>query len=242
MPGARPVPHRRADPAPGALAAAGDQPGLPVRQPGPGQGAAVRRLDLRADRHRHRRGVLDLPARADHPDDRTGDLRRAALRGGRRRCAPARAGTFWTVTLPGARYGLISADLRRLHAGDHRFRRAQGDRRPVQRAGDRHLQAGGRPAEFPDGRRGRPDPAAAGGARLRRRPHRAAAAVGPALGPRRALRAEARPPRRPAVAGHLLADRAARSWSMLGSRLLRLVRHLLALQPDARASRTTIST
>ena len=79
----RPVQDHRPDPDPGALAPAGDQPGLSVRQPGPGQGAAVRRLDLRADRHRHRRGVLDLSARADHHHHRTGDLRRAALRGRR---------------------------------------------------------------------------------------------------------------------------------------------------------------
>ena len=68
--GARPVPDHRPDPAPGAVAPAGDQPRLPVRQSGPGQGPAVRRLDLRPDRHRHRRGVLDLPACADHHHDR----------------------------------------------------------------------------------------------------------------------------------------------------------------------------
>ena len=45
--------------------------------------------------------------------------------------------------------------VRRLHAGRHRFRHRQGDRRPVQRAGDRRLQAGDRPAELPDGRGGR---------------------------------------------------------------------------------------
>ena len=79
-----PVPGHRPDPDPRAFAPAGDQPRLPLRQPGAGQGSAVRPLDLRADRHRHGRGVLDLPARADHPDHGPGHVRRAALRGGLR--------------------------------------------------------------------------------------------------------------------------------------------------------------
>ena len=161
----------RADPDAGALAAAGDQPGLPVRQSGPGQGPAVRRLDLRADRHRHRRGVLDLPACADHHHHRTGDLRRAALRGGGGAARQSQPDLL-DGDHPGRALRADQRGLRRLHPGDHRFRRAQGDRRPVQRAGDRHLQAGGRPAELPDGRRGRPDPAAAGGDRVRGRPGR----------------------------------------------------------------------
>ena len=72
-------------------------------------GPADGRVDLRADRHRHRLGVLHLPARAaDHADGAVGwptqRLYEAAtaLRASRWR-------TFWTVTLPGARYGLISA-------------------------------------------------------------------------------------------------------------------------------------
>ena len=82
MPGTRnPVTAHRADTAAGALAPAGHQPRLPVRQPGPRQRRAARRIDIRADRHRHRRGVLDLSACPDHHHDRTRDLRRAALRG-----------------------------------------------------------------------------------------------------------------------------------------------------------------
>ena len=60
--------------------------------------------------------------------------------------------------------------VRRLHAGHHRFRHRQGDRRAVQRAGDRCLQAGHRPAELRDGRGGRLRAAGAGGDRLRARP------------------------------------------------------------------------
>ena len=76
--------------------------------------------------------------------------------------------------------------VRRVHAGGHRLRHRQGDRRPVQRAGDRRLQAGRRPAELPDGRGGRHGAAGAGRARLRHRPRRAAPAGRAALGARRA--------------------------------------------------------
>jgi iron(III) transport system permease protein len=47
--------------------------------------------------------------------------------------------TFITVTLPGARYGLISATFVVFTLVITDFRCAQGDRRPVQHAGDRHL-------------------------------------------------------------------------------------------------------
>ena len=53
--------------------------------------------------------------------------------------------------------------FRRLHAGGHRFRHRQGDRRAIQRAGDRRLQAGRRPAEFRHGRGGRHGAAGPGG-------------------------------------------------------------------------------
>ena len=100
---------------------------------------------------------------------------------------------FRTVTLPGAKYGLINAALRGVHPGGHRLRHRQGDRRAVQRAGDRRLQAGGRPAELRDGRGGRHGAAGAGRARLRDRPHGAAPPGRAALGARRAARAEAEP-------------------------------------------------
>ena len=54
--------------------------------------------------------------------------------------------------------------VRGLHHGDHGLRRAQGHRRAVQRAGDRRLQAGDRPAELRDGRGGERAAAGAGGA------------------------------------------------------------------------------
>ena len=66
-------------------------------------------LDLRPDRHRHRRGVLDLSARAHHPDDGAGHRRCAPLRSGGSAARQRLARVFWTVTLPGVRYGLISA-------------------------------------------------------------------------------------------------------------------------------------
>ena len=86
----RHVPARRAAAAARALAAAGDRPRLSLRQQGPGEAADVRRVDLRPDRHRHRRGLLDLSARADHPDDGARAVGRAALRGGGGAARPAR--------------------------------------------------------------------------------------------------------------------------------------------------------
>ena len=87
----------------------GHRPRLPVRQPGHDQGRPARPRHLRPDRHRHRLGLLHLPARArDHP----GGARRSPMPGcTRRRCRCARRKwrIFRTVTLPGARYGLISA-------------------------------------------------------------------------------------------------------------------------------------
>ncbi len=106
--------------------------------------------------------------------------RRPPVRGGARCWAPAACKTFFTVTLPGVRYGRGQRDPRGLHPGDHRFRRAEGDRRPLQRARHRRLQAGGRPAELRDGRGRRHDPADPGAARLLRRPLRAEASRRPA--------------------------------------------------------------
>ena len=145
------------------------------------------------------------------------------------RASPSR--TFWTVTIPGRPLRPDQRGLRRLHARDHRLRRAQGDRRPVQRARDRHLQAGGRPAELPDGGRGRPDPASARRDRVPGRPDHAATAVGAPVVAGGALRAEARPVRRPSDAGNMRGDRAG-DRHHARRRVLRLDRHLLALQPD----------
>ena len=77
-------------------------------QSGHDQGASVRRQHLWAHRHRDRVGVLHLPACLHHHLDALAisDARlyeaAASLRS-----TPWR--TFWTVTIPGARYGLISA-------------------------------------------------------------------------------------------------------------------------------------
>ena len=193
--GALAVPGHLADPDLRALAAARPGAGLPVRQPGLLQGHAGR-ADLRLRRHPDRPGLLLLPARHPDPGDRARHRRRAALRGGRR------AGRLEDPRLlhrhPARRQ--VRPDQRRagrVHPGDHRFRHRQGDRRQFQRAGDRRLQAGDRPAELLDGRRGRHGAAGAGGARLRRRPLRAKEAGGAADGARRAAdpQAQVRPRR-----------------------------------------------
>ena len=82
-----PVPHHRADPAARAVAAVGDLAHLLVRQPGrrqaAGHGARLRE-HLRRARHRRRRVLRRLPARADDPAERARARRRAPLRSGRR--------------------------------------------------------------------------------------------------------------------------------------------------------------
>ena len=81
-------------------------------------------------------------------------LRRAALRGGGGAARARRRGS--SHRHPARR--ALRADQRRLrgvHPGHHRLRRAEGDRRAVQRARHRRLQAGHRPAELRDGRGGR---------------------------------------------------------------------------------------
>ena len=60
---------------------------------------------------------------------------------------------FFTITLPGAKYGLISAALVTFTLVDHRLRHPEGDRRQLQRARHRRLQARHRPAGFPDAAR-----------------------------------------------------------------------------------------
>ena len=65
-------------------------------------------------------------------------------------CAGARGRwrKFFTITLPSCKYGLISAAHGGLHLRDQRLRRAQGDRRQLQRAVGGRLQAGGGAAEL----------------------------------------------------------------------------------------------
>ena len=63
---------------------------------------------------------------------------------------------FFTITLPGAKYGLISAASGLVHPGDDRLRHPQGDRRQLQHARHRRVQARHRPAGLPARRRRRP--------------------------------------------------------------------------------------
>ena len=141
---------------------------------------------------------------------------------------------FRTVTLAGREVRPDQRSFRGVHAGGDRLRHRQGDRRPVQRACNRCLQAGGRPAEFRDGRGGRHGAARARRARLRHRPHRAAAAGGAAVGARGAARAEGKPRARRRADG-LLPDHRGYSGRRARHRDLGLVHHLLAVQSHAHA-------
>ena len=161
---------------------------LHLRQPGLPQDLAVRRQRVRADRHHPGAGVLLLAARDDDPHHRARARRRAALRGGR---GHGHAALARVSHRHAARRALRPdiGDVRGLHAGGDGFRHRQGDRRPVQRAGDGCLQAGDRPAELRDGRGGRLRAAGARRGRLRPRPADPAAPGGAAVGARRAARA-----------------------------------------------------
>ena len=76
---------------------------------------------------------------------------------------------FFTITLPGAKYGLISAAMVVFSYTVSDFGDTQDHRRQLQCAGAGHFQAGDRPAEFQQGRGRQPDPAAAGAGRIHRR-------------------------------------------------------------------------
>ena len=89
----------RAHSASGAVDAAGDLAPLPVRQSGTDELGDGLAQHLRADRHRDGRGVLLLPARAAHPDDRARHGRRPVVRGSAEpQGEPARI--FFTVRCP----------------------------------------------------------------------------------------------------------------------------------------------
>jgi ABC-type spermidine/putrescine transport system permease subunit II len=158
---------------------------------------------------------------------------------------------FWTVTLPRGCHraqgeqaahlldrdparGQVRGDerlLRRLHLLHYRLRRAQGDRRLVQRALGRHLQASRRAVELPDGGGCQRNPIVSGRANLHRGPPYSAPASGADFGTFRAARAEAQSAlRRPHVGllpGHRLHSRGhARCFG------LRFVHQVLALQPE----------
>ena len=142
----------------------------------------------------------------------------------------SRLRTFVTVTLPGARYGLVSAAfvVFTLVVTDFGIPKVIGGQYPV--LATERLPPGSRPAELPHGRRGRPPDAGAGGAGLHRRPAHPATAIVPALGPLRTLRAEAPSGPRPPRPG-LRHARGRRDRGHLRGRGLGLVHPLLALQP-----------
>ena len=179
--------------------------------------ADVRPRHLRADRHRDRRGVLHLAARADHRADRA---RRSPTPGSTRRpcrCARTKPKIFLTVTLPGVRYGLISAAFVVFTLAFTDFGAPKVIGGGLQRARHRHLQAGDRPAEFPDGRGRLRGPADPGGVRLHGRPAGAEAPGGAALGARGAAVAAAEPAASTADAGLSLAGERCSSSAMLGT-------------------------
>ena len=183
------VAQHRDDPDPRAVAAGRDLVHLPVRQPGRVQvHARVGRaeVDLRHAGHGDGDDLRLVPARRDDPDGGARAVGRAALRG-RRLDGNERGPQVHDDHAAGRE---VRPDLRehgRLHDGGLGVRRAEGDRRQHQRAGGRHLQAGDRPAELLDGRGRRARAAAAGGGRVRDRPHRAAQAAGAADRAQRAV-------------------------------------------------------
>ena len=154
-----------------AVAAVGDLADLLVRQPGRAQGL----LDGVGFEIYGAPGIVigrmlrDLPARADDPDH---GAARSPTRGSTRRpirSARRRGASSSRSRCRARKYGLISAAMVVFTLVDHRLRHPEGDRRQLQRAGDRHLQAGDRPAELPARRGRRPAAAGAGGADVRRR-------------------------------------------------------------------------
>ena len=214
-----------------AVAAVGHFADLPVRQSGPAQTISVRRLHIRPHRDHHRAGVLLFSACADHRCHRIAAVGCPAIRG--RRCSRHIQGAHFSHrNAAGRKVRHSQCRVRRVHAGGNRFRHCQGDRRPVQRAGDGCLQAGRGPAEFRDGRGRRHGAAAACGAGLC---YRSAGAESPscaAVRARRTVRAQAQ---RRARCGtdDLLPFRRGYSDHRPWHRNLGLFHHLLAVQSDA---------
>jgi len=104
-----PAQHRaRADPRP--VAARRDLLHLLVRQPGIAQALDGWRPDLRRAGNRRVDGVRDLPARAHDPRHGAIAHRRAPLRAADALGTTAQR-KFFTITVPGAKYGLISAAM-----------------------------------------------------------------------------------------------------------------------------------
>ena len=179
----------RADPAARALAAARDRLHPVVRQPGRAEMADGWRLGLRRAGNHHVGGVQLLPARAHDPDRRARARRRAPVRGGRRARHAAAAALL--------HHHPAGLQVRPAFRGDgglqlhhQRLRRAEGDRRQLQRARRGRLQAGDRAVQLLDRRGGRAAAPRAFGGRVR---GRLGGAPAPHRQPRRALGAF-RPP------------------------------------------------
>ena len=138
---------------------------------------------------------------------------------------------FWTVTLPGARYGLISATfvVFTTVVTDFGAPKVIGGQYNV--LATDVLQAGHRPAELPDGRCRQRDLAGARDLRLHGRSRGAAPAGGAPLRARRALPASAAAPVRPPDAGLLRRD-GARHPEHRRDLPVRGRREVLSLQPD----------
>ena len=227
-------------PIPGAVAAARHRAGLPLRHPGADQGAAVRALHLRPDRHRDRGGVLHPAARHHHPDHLAVHRRRPPVRSGG---GAAREPNEDLLHRHSARLPVRPHQrrVRGVHPRDHGFRGAQGHRRGLQRAGHRRLQAGDRAAELRDGGGGERRAPHSGRARIRRRPRGAAPAGRPALLARGGAGAEAEPHlrRRDARllrAGERVPDRHA--WRVP----VRGARQVLPLRPELRPAELRLRT
>ena len=175
-----------------------------------------------------------IPARRDDPARRVVVVGRAPVRGGR---LDGHVGVA-QVRDDHAAGRPLWPDLGgdgRVHDGGVRVRRAEGHRRQLQRAGDRHLQAGDRPAELPDRRRRRADPAAAGGRGVPGRLRGARAPEDADVGPQRRRTCRGRCAVRDRAAARIRA--ADVGGDAAGDRHggVRLVREGLAVQPVVHA-------
>ena len=244
MPAKGAVPDDRAGAAARAVAAVGDLVHLLVRQPGHRSRAPDRRSASRTSTARP--GIVVAECFAVFPHALMILVTALSLADARLYEAADALGTstrrkFFTITLPGAKYGLISAALVVVHAGDHRLRHPQGDRRQLQHARHRHLQARDRPAGLPARRGRRPAAADAGGADLRRRLARAERKQTAMLSAR-AGAATCRSPSRgfdALMLGYCVARRAL-MLAMLGMAIFASFAKLLAVQPRAELKHYTM--
>ena len=229
-----PLPGARAHPDPRALAAAGDLAHLSLRQPGISQGTCcfggsiygAGGIIVSQVFYCFPHALMILVAALSMADARLYEAADAL--------GASKTRMFFTVTLPGAKYGVISAGfvIFTLVITDFGIAKVIGGQ--VQRARHRHLQAGDRPAELRDGRGRRLRPADPGSGRVRRRPHHRAPAGGARVGARRAARAAGR---RRAATGCCSRSARRRRPDLRHPRDggVGFVRHALAVQPLADA-------